>query len=200
MSERGSTREALLEEAIRVLETDGESAIRMREVAAACGVTSPIIYKAFGSRDGLVAAAHAERFRRAIDSITDPIATAVAAATTREELRSVIEQLAAAFQAPERAPLRRMQFAVMGAAVHDPVLHEAVDAALRSLIDRSSAALRLARDRGLVRADVAIPEAVWWFFGQVQGRHLVEQTAAPVDHDAWNRTSTRALLDLLFGD
>ena len=70
--------------------------------------------------------------------------------------------------------------------------------ALRSLIDQGAAALARARDRGLIRAGVPLPELVWWFIGQMQGRRLVEQTDAAVDHEAWVGLATTALLTLLF--
>jgi len=187
----------LLEETIRMIETAGESAVNLRAVAAACGVTTPIIYKAFGSRDGLIVAAQAERFRRAIDGIAAPFSAAVESATTVEELRRVVVALTAATQHPDRAPFRRAQMEVLGASIGRPELRAAVDRALRSLIDRSADALRTVQARGLLRRDAAIPELLWWFYGQVQGRILLEQTDADVDHTAWNRTSLAAVLAVL---
>ena len=190
----------LLEEAIRVIESGGESALSVRAVAGACGVTTPMIYKAYGSREGLIVAAQAERFRRAIEGIAAPFSTLVESATTIDELRTVIVALSAATQHPDRVAFRRVQYEVLGATIGRPDLRVSVDIALRSLIDRSSRALAVARDRGLVRADVALPELLWWYFGQVQGRLLVEQTDAAIDGDAWNATSLRAVLAVLFGD
>jgi AcrR family transcriptional regulator len=194
------TRVRLLEEAIRVIESGGESALSVRAVAGACGVTTPMIYKAYGSREGLIVAAQAERFRRAIEGIAAPFSALVESATTVDELRSVIVALSAATQHPDRVAFRRVQYEVLGATIGRPDLRVSVDIALRSLIDRSSRALAVARDRGLVRADVALPELLWWYFGQVQGRLLVEQTDAAIDGDAWNATSLRAVLAVLFGD
>jgi AcrR family transcriptional regulator len=193
------TRERLLEEAIHAIERGGEAAVNVREVAAACGVTSPIIYKGFGSRDGLIVAAQAERFRRVIDAIAAPFVAAVESATTVDELRAIVELLLAATHDPSRAGFRRIQFDVMGASVHRPALRSAVDDALQALVQRSAAALEVARTRGLVRGDLALPEMVWWFFGQVQGRFLVEQSTAVIDSEAWNRSSREAVLTLLFG-
>ena len=190
----------LLEEAIRVIEAAGEGAVNMRAVASACGVTTPIIYKAFGGREHLIVAAQAERFRRAIDGVATPFATLVEAATSADEMRSVLAALLDATHHPDRREFRRMQIEVLGAAVGRPHLRAAVDDALRSLIDRSALALESARRRGLVRADLPVPEFLWWFFGQVQGRLLVEQTDAMVDDTAWNATSVRAVFAALFDD
>jgi hypothetical protein len=67
-------------------------------------------------------------------------------------------------------------------------------------IDRGAAALAAAQQRGLVRPDAPLPETMWWYFGQVQGRWLIEQSTATIDDDAWNATSLRAVLAVLFGD
>lgn len=190
----------LLEEAIRVIECEGEAAVNLRTIAAACDVTTPIIYKAFESRSGLIVAAHAERFRRAIDSIAGPFADAIEAATTAGEIRTLLTQLAAATQHPDRAQFRRVQLEVLGASVRRPDLQAAVDDALQSLIDRASAALQVAQQRGLIRADAPLPETTWWYFGQVQGRWLIEQSRASIDGNAWNETSLRAVLAVLIDD
>lgn len=190
----------LLEETIRVIESQGESAVNLRSIAAACGVTTPIIYKAFAGRSGLIAAAHAERFRRAIDSIAGPFSAAVEAATTVAELRGVVTLLADATQHPDRAHFRRVQLEVLGASVRRPDLQTAVDTALRSLIDRGAAALAVAQERGLIRADANVTETMWWYFGQVQGRWLIEQSSAPIDAAAWNATSLRAVMAVLFDE
>jgi AcrR family transcriptional regulator len=194
-----STPERLLEVAIRAIETGGERSVNVRRVAGACGVTSPIVYKAYGSREGLVVAAQAERFRRSIADNVALFSRAIDAAGTVEELRAVMVRLVAAASDPSRIGSRQVQYEVLGAAVHRADLRKAVDEAMRSLIDQATAALERARQRGLVRADVALPELVWWFVGQIQGRRLVEQSEAVVDHEAWVRTATEALLAVLFG-
>lgn len=198
--EPGSTPSRLLGEAIRVIGDGGEHSVNLREIAAACGVTTPIIYKAFGSRDGLIVAAQAERFRRAIEGIAAPFSDLVESATTVDQLRDVLVALAAATQHPDRAAHRRVQIEVLGASINRPALRTAIDLALRSLIDRAAEALGRARDRGLVRADAEIPEVLWWYFGQVQGRLLLEQSDAELDDEAWNATSLRAVLAVVLED
>jgi len=194
----GSTPARLLEAAIRAIEAGGERSVNVRRVADACGVTTPIVYKAYGSREGLVVAAQAERFRRSIADNVALFSQAIDAAGTVEQLRAVMVRLVAAASDPSRIGARQVQYEVLGAAVHREDLRRAVDEALRSLIEQATAALGRARQRGLVRTDVALPELVWWFIGQIQGRRVVEQSAAVVDHEAWVRIATEALLAVLF--
>lgn len=184
----------LLEATMQAIETGGEQSVNLRTIAEACGVTTPIIYKAYGSREGLLAAAQAERFRRAIDGIAAPFSDAVEGATTVDELRAVLMALADATHHPDRAAFRRVQIEVLGASISRPALRAAVDQTVQQLISRSAAALGAAQARGLVRPDVSPTEVLWWYFGQVQGRLLLEQTTAPVDAAAWNRASLIATL------
>jgi AcrR family transcriptional regulator len=52
---KAQRREELLDAAIAVVRRDGPG-VTMDQIAAACGVTKPIIYRHFGDRDGLVMA------------------------------------------------------------------------------------------------------------------------------------------------
>lgn len=52
---RAERREDLLDAAIAVVREDGPT-VTMDRIAAACGVTKPIVYRHFGDRDGLVMA------------------------------------------------------------------------------------------------------------------------------------------------
>jgi len=198
-SVRSSTPARLLEAAIDAIEQGGEQMVNVRHVAEACGVTTPVVYKAFGSREGLVVAAHAERFRRALADNVETFARAIDGAATVEDLRAVMVRMVTAVSDASRAESRRVQFEVLGAAVHRPDLRKAVDDALRVLIDQGAEALGRAKDRGLIRADVPLPEVVWWFIGQMQGRRLIEQTDAATDFEAWVGLATTSLLVVLFG-
>src|SRR4029450_3765131 len=51
----GSTREAILAAAERIVSRGGEEALSIRELCARVGVTAPTIYHHFGDKDGLVA-------------------------------------------------------------------------------------------------------------------------------------------------
>jgi AcrR family transcriptional regulator len=52
---RGTTRQAILEAAERILAREGEQALSIRELCAQVGVTAPTIYHHFGDKAGLVA-------------------------------------------------------------------------------------------------------------------------------------------------
>jgi AcrR family transcriptional regulator len=51
----GSTREAILAAAERIVSRGGEDALSIRELCARVGVTAPTVYHHFGDKDGLLA-------------------------------------------------------------------------------------------------------------------------------------------------
>src|SRR6185369_275676 len=53
--EPGSTREAILAAAERIVSRGGEDALSIRELCARVGVTAPTVYHHFGDKDGLLA-------------------------------------------------------------------------------------------------------------------------------------------------
>ncbi|MBU3700811.1 MAG: helix-turn-helix transcriptional regulator [Acidimicrobiia bacterium] len=54
-------RTKILDMAVDMIDAGGEAAIRVNHIVAAIGVTPPVLYHHFGSRDGLVIAAQVER-------------------------------------------------------------------------------------------------------------------------------------------
>jgi AcrR family transcriptional regulator len=63
-----STREILLEAALKVLEEEGEAHFSTRNVCAIANVTAPTLYHHYGNADGLLSAALAEAFAQFLES------------------------------------------------------------------------------------------------------------------------------------
>lgn len=81
-----SPRDKIIERAIAVLEKDGEAGIRTNTIAADCGCTAPILYREFQSREGLIIAAQAERYKRSSQEAVVGLIRQITIATSREEL------------------------------------------------------------------------------------------------------------------
>src|SRR3954454_16847680 len=77
----------------------GYSAVTMDEVAAAVGVTKPLLYNYFGNKEGLYAAC----MERAGEALSSTIAAAVASTATPEEALRAGGQAFFAFLDTERA-------------------------------------------------------------------------------------------------
>jgi AcrR family transcriptional regulator len=59
-------KQRLLELAIQTIDESGEPGIRVNQLAESAGVSIPTLYHHFGSREGLIEEAQAERFIRAL--------------------------------------------------------------------------------------------------------------------------------------
>lgn len=62
--------ERLVDEAGRLLDSEGPSALTLRRLATSAGTSTMAVYTRFGDKDGLLAAMHAVGFRRLGDALT----------------------------------------------------------------------------------------------------------------------------------
>lgn len=200
MSPRSDTPQRLLAEAVRVIDSQGEAAVHIRDVAAACGVTSPIVYKAFGSREGLIVAAQSERYIRSWRETSAGVPEAIHAATTEEELKLAIGRAITNILGPDRHIHRRVRHEVLGSLVHLPSLEKAVVEQLGVMRRAFAEAFGDAQRRGLTRQDVDVEAAFMWYIGQIEGRFMIELDLANVDEAAWNKIFIEAIFYSLFND
>ena len=200
MSPRSDTPQRLLAEAVRVIDAQGEAAIHIRDVAAACGVTSPNVYKAYGSREGLIVAAQTERYISSWRETAFMVPEAIATATTVDELKAVVAGAVRAILGPERLRHRRIRHEVLGSLVHHPQLEQAVVAELRLVRTMFGDAFRVAQSKGLVRQDLDPEAAFMWYIGQIEGRFMIELDPGGVNEDAWNKIFLEAIFFSLFED
>ena len=196
---RPNARGTILALAIDVLDRQGEVAIRVNHLADQAGVTPPTLYRHFGSRDGLVAAAQAARYARTLHSTTNTAAFHLALCRTREEVRACVGALFASYATEEGAQRRRERLNVLGGAYARPVLQQAIAEAQRGADAGVVALVELLQARGLAEASVDARTFAAWLTGMLLGRSLVELQGADADSDAWNRMATDAVCAVLFG-
>lgn len=194
-----SSVERILERAIEVIEAGGEVAIRTNVIAKECGVTPPILYRAFESREGLVIAAQAERYRRTMADIVADVVAAFTAATTKEQFVAAARGILEYAMSPRRVDSRRLRMDVMGSAVSRPALAAKIVDADREAVGKIVASMLPAREAGWIEESVDLTALIYWVFGMTNGRLAIEFD--PVSHvgDAWTQMSVRAVLDALFG-
>jgi len=200
MSPRSDTPQRLLAEAVRVIDEHGEVAVHIRDIATACGVTSPIVYKAFGSREGLIVAAQSERYISSWRETALEIPPLIAKATTVQELKDTLARAIRRILGPDRFIHRRIRHEVLGSLVHQPELEKAVVEQLRIMRTLFTDAFRLVQQRGLIRQDIDVGVAFMWYIGQIEGRFMVEIDPDGVDQEAWNKLFLEAVFFSLFED
>lgn len=191
---RTATRELLLEAAIEVIESEGEQAVKVRDIATRAGVTEPSLYHFFGDRNGLIEQAQAERFRRNQMDVLAGFAAAILECDSRDEFVELVRNAFTAAIAPERAHQRSTRVNVLGSTLGRPGLQELLAQQQRDVVKVVGDAMRVAQKLGYVRPDVDCHALTLWTIGMSQGRMLLEMDPAVVDGDAWDRVAIDALL------
>ena len=192
--------ERILERAIVVLQESGEAGIRTHQIAEDCGVTAPILYRAFGDREGLIVAAQAARYERSMLFGLHDFAPAVAGCTNGDEFRQLMVSLSDSRNSLGRHDDRRIRVEVLGAASTRPRLREKVNEANKRAADSVEPLFRMAADKGWMRSDFDIRAAIMWWIGMMTGRVMIEMADGEFDQDAWSDIARRTMLHLLFGD
>lgn len=192
--------ERILERAIEVIEKGGEAAIRTNTIAGECGVTPPILYRAFGSREGLVVAAQAERYRRSSALAAEYLISRIETASSRAQLRANVEDALGFIFIPERAAGRRLRAEVIGSAVPRPALRDALVRIDTEYADRIAEAYTVAVDKGWIDRKVDLRAIALWAQGLVTSKVGTEFGQPQPLVEEWVRLSTAAVLRAIFGD
>lgn len=188
------TIDAVIDETVRVIETDGESAVRIASISAATGVSYGAIYHHFQDRDGLIQAAQFERLRSQPELFTGPLADSFDRIETgKGDLTDLIDSVRAICRAivdPARQNVRLVRISVLAAAQTRPELHDAVVDLHRPVMLEVRTLITRAQDMNLVARDLD-PFAVTTFLEAVAfGVVLQEYFGEQPDHEA--------LVDVLF--
>lgn len=187
----------MLDRAFTVLETEGETAIRVRDIAAAAGVTYSAVDHHFEGREGLIEAAYLESYRRDLNISMDEATAAFDAATTVEEFVAIIEKIVVQNMGPARAPARRRRAIALGAAATRPLLAQRMRALESDYVAAFSRMLDNPRRRGWVPIDLDIHAFASIYIGFVGARFIIEMAPDGADGDAWNRMLVRSLVAAL---
>ncbi|GDX27967.1 hypothetical protein LBMAG13_03910 [Actinomycetes bacterium] len=194
-----SPRDKIIERAIAVLEKDGEAGIRTNTIAADCGCTAPILYREFQSREGLIIAAQAERYKRSSQEAVVGLIRQITIATSREELYDNVSTSLDSIFSITRSQYRRLRADVMGSAVSRAELRQEI---LRIDIEYSgliAAAYRPAVEAGWMSPIVNLEVIALWAQGLVNSRVAIEFDSQSAYATAWDELTKRVILRELFG-
>jgi len=147
-------RSRILEAAMETLESDGEAALRVLDVALRADVAAGLINHHFGGRDGLVIAAQQERFDGATREDTELLDRLVGAEPSRQDFLECIEAIITDVVSHERAAHRLSRLAIIGSAHGRPDLHDGLGDITAGLIDRVTTVVEHAQQAGYVRVDL----------------------------------------------
>lgn len=194
------TARRILDYSVDVIAKHGEAALRIHELEAATGISIGSIYHFFGSREGLVEAAQAERYMESLRESVEAVAKVLEGCRSRDQLMTLLRRINREFGSPEGAIRRRTRLSVIGSALGRPSLERLVgEEQGRLLEDRLVEILRPFQEKGWIRRNVPLRELSSWLAGQWLGRALIEIGPSRADARAWTKVAEEALLAVICG-
>lgn len=195
--EQRGTREQILEEAITAIEDGGEASVRVAVIAANVGVAVTAIYHHFGSRDGLVESALAERYLRSVLNLQPRTREYLEAVKTQEEFEAGLEVLVRELADPVRYAQRMIRVQVVAGSAGRPGLIEKLREMQMLALQQQVEIYRIAQDKGFVSKSVDLEAFASLLTGIVFGRVLQDLVADQVDDEAYNALLLKGLKGLL---
>ena len=197
---RSRTEQIILDSAIEIIEARGEAGLRVQELARLVGVGVTSIYRLFGSRDGLVVAAQAERYISVLMRDLDRFAIGAAACRSQDDVVDLInstldELMSGDAISPRMSRMSRMN--VVGSAQSRPELAEALRTAQTEFNAGLVEVLRPLQEQGWLRGDVDLDALAPWLPGILLSRTLIEFGEAATNGPAWNEITRRAVLAVM---
>jgi AcrR family transcriptional regulator len=193
-------KQRLLELAVGVLNEAGEPGIRVTEVAAAAGVSIPTLYHHFGSREGLIEEAQAERFTRALREDAHLLIGILKECKTKKDLRVALSRAFDSRRSTDRAVVRWQRLNALGATYARPALAERITKNHDEIITQVALALLPFQRKGFIRQDVDLVAVIAWYNGIVMGKNLVEIGNSAVSVEEWESIVEESMLHILFGE
>lgn len=191
------TRRALIDAAIADMEATGEASIRITKILSETGISNGSLYHHFGSREGLVQAAIAERFLGAVTAGLATFAARIMEVRTAEQLLELFRSELVRYGTPEVRDQRLRRLTALAAALPRAELRQRIIADQARYFDAAGDALSRLQDRGLIRADIDIRAFSAWFLGLTLSRVLSELDPGLDPDREWSEFTLTALLAIL---
>lgn len=192
-----NTRQRLIEAAITMMEQGGESAVRIKTVAAMAHITEPSVYHFFGSRSGLIEAAQIERFHRSQHDVVSGFAAMIRDCTSQEQFFEIVRQVLLGTYSESRAPFRSIRAEIIGSAQSRPALREVVVEAQHAVHVALAEQIEFAKSKGWVRADLDGLAFATWITSLNNGRSVVDLDPKSTVGEAWNQISLDLVMHAL---
>ena len=199
LKEEEGTRKRILNAAVDCLEQYGESGVRLREIKDRVSVHTGSIYHFFESRDGLIAAAHAERYRRSLTAIGS-FNLLLENSHTAAEFRAGVEMIFEVISSPDGVMRRQQRLSAIAGLVDRPLLRSLLQESHQSSENEIQQVFEEAQRRGFIPEHQMLSGFSGWYLGLLVGRVTLEEGLSNASVEEWNDFSRRSLLFLLFGE
>jgi AcrR family transcriptional regulator len=180
-----------------LLVSGGPELVQVARLRAELGVSAGWFHRAFGDRDGLLAAARLDLLERTLRAEVRSFDRLVAASRDPLELVGAVADWVAAPAPDETVRRIRWQRAdLLVSARTSPALGHEAGRLIAAATDDLAGTTTAAQDRGLLRPDLAPHAVARVVQALVFGPLLAELDATPIARDAWVDTVRRGLLPL----
>jgi AcrR family transcriptional regulator len=191
-----STRSRILNAAIEMMESGGESSVRLGAIAEGLGIKEPSIYHHFKNRTELVNAAYVEWYWQCLKTEIPIEAMMVLVESKDDYVRAVRKSMEWSYQ-PERHHARAIRLSVLGAAQRNHELAVAINDINKKFLTTIADAALVAQQKGWLRTDLDPMAIAYWLHGQIIGRAVAEMDPGHVDLAEWDKVSFEAVLSLM---
>ncbi len=147
-------RERILAVAAQVLDTHGEAALRIADVAETADVALGLISYHFGGRDGLIVAAQQRRFAGLVKDDQAAFEQILDSVTTRDELTAALSAMTMALLDGGRATTRMSRIAAVASTFGRDEAHTAMGTIVNQLLNGYRILIERAQVRGLIRTNL----------------------------------------------
>ena len=183
----------LLDAAIRSLELNGWDASQINEILVDAHASRSSLYHFYGSREGLLAAATAERYRRLLLQEDTALVTEASDCETTEELLAfVTQQIVRTVTDPDSIKARRSRVAIGADALIHEELREEVAQKQQLFLDAITEIILAGQQKGIIRPELNAMAYAVWMHGMLLGRTLTE--AVFQDTASWLEIAIEAVL------
>ena len=190
------TRSRIINAAIEMMETGGESSMRLGAIAEGLGIKEPSIYHHFKNRTELVNAAYVEWYWQCLKTDISVDAMMVLVDSKEDYVRAIRKSMEWSYQ-PERHHARSIRLSVLGAAQRNPELAVAINDINKKFLATIADAVAVAQQKGWLRTDLDPMATAYWLHGQIIGRVVAEMDPGQVDFAEWDKVSFEAVLGLI---
>lgn len=167
-------RKAILAASVRMLARGGPDALSLRDVGAAVGATTKVVYSHFGGKPGLIAAIYADGFGRLAGAMTAAAAGAraprkrlsAAAAAYRDFARANAE----VFQLMYGPLIKTLAPAIADRAAAAPSLEVLIDGFMAAGLAQSAARERARTLWAAIHGPIVLELTGWLFDGEADAR------------------------------
>jgi len=191
---RHPTKQALLDAAIADMEATGEASIRVLKIVSDAGSTNGSIAYHFGSREGLVQEAIAERYLSAVSQGLAVFTSRIGEVATFEQLEEFFRTELDRLGDSSFHQLRVRRLSALGASLLRPGLRERIVAEQAAYFDRAAVPIMRLQQAGIVDPAVDARAFAAWFLGLLIVRVLSDIDGHGEYGEAWAQFTLRAIL------